>query len=319
MATQLFPGKSQVPDSFVSPDHPLYNPDVKKYSFDPQAAAQMLQDVGWVDSDNNPSTPRVASGVAGVADGTPFEFDYLVPAEGEKPQAAQILKDSLAQCGIRVNVRTESTDQLFAPGPDSPIFGREFAMAQFAWVTSLQPPCDLYTSGQIPGPYPDYPQGWGGANVSGYSNPEYDRLFQQMKDMANGPERQAIIDRMVAIVRRDAPWVFGFHPKNFSLQHSWLKNVKPNLMANNSLKYLRIDAAAREAARVRWNRPDWRGPIVAVLIMVLGVRIPVCDITYQTDGGLFYWAGGLPAILHQDRAAVTGLIEPRPVEEGCVR
>ncbi len=206
MATELFPGKSQVPDSFVPPDHPLYNPDVKKYSFDPQAASQMLQDVGWVDSDNNPSTPRVASGVAGVADGTPFEFDYLVPADGEKPQAAQILKDSLAQCGIRVNVRTQSTDQLFAPGPDGPIFGRKFAMAQFAWVTSLQPPCGLYISGQIPGPYPDYPEGWGGANVSGYSNPEYDRVCQAaLSTLPDSPDYQDLYRQAQAIFAEDLP------------------------------------------------------------------------------------------------------------------
>jgi peptide/nickel transport system substrate-binding protein len=206
MASELFPGKSQVPDSFVPADHPLYNPDVKKYSFDPQAAAQMLQDAGWVDSDNNPSTPRVASGVAGVADGTPFEFDYLVPADGEKPQAAQILKDSLAQCGIRVNVRTQSTDQLFAPGPDGPIFGRKFAMAQFAWVTSLQPPCDLYTSGQIPGPYPDYPQGWGGANVSGYSNPEYDRVCQAaLSTLPDSADYQNLYHQAQAIFAEDLP------------------------------------------------------------------------------------------------------------------
>jgi oligopeptide transport system substrate-binding protein len=118
---------------------------------------------------------------------------------------------------------------------------------------------------------PNRKVGGGGENAANYENPEFDRLFVQMKDMANGPERQAIIDRMVDIVRRDAPWMFGFHPKNFGLMHNWLKNVKPNLMANNELKYLRIDAAAREAARARWNRPDWFGPVVLALVMALAL------------------------------------------------
>ena len=34
--------------------------------------------------------------------------------------------------------------------------------------------------------------------------------------MPNSPERQAIIDRMVDIARRDAPWIFGFHPKDYT-------------------------------------------------------------------------------------------------------
>lgn len=206
MASELFLGKSQVPDSFVPPDHPLYNPDVKKYSFDPQAGAKMLQAAGWIDADNNPDTPRVASGVAGVANGTPFEFDYLVPAVGEKPQAAQILKDSLAQCGITVNVRSESTDQLFAPGPDGPIFGRDFAMAQFAWVTSLQPPCFLYTSGEIPGPFPDYPKGWGGANITGYTNPEYDQVCQAaLSTLPDSPDYKKLYQQAQAIFAEDLP------------------------------------------------------------------------------------------------------------------
>jgi hypothetical protein len=32
-------------------------------------------------------------------------------------------------------------------------------------------------------------------------------------------------------------------------------NVKPNLMANNTLKYRRIDPALREARRRQWNQP----------------------------------------------------------------
>jgi ABC-type transport system substrate-binding protein len=118
---------------------------------------------------------------------------------------------------------------------------------------------------------PNKKVGTGGENAANYQNPEFDRLFVRMKDMANGPERQAVIDQMVQIVRQDAPWSFGFHPKNYGLRHSWVKNAKPNLMANNELKYLRIDAAARETARARWNRPDWLGPILAVLVLLLAL------------------------------------------------
>ena len=95
----------------------------------------------------------------------------------------------------------------------------------------------------------------GGENASNYSNPEFDRLFDQMKNMDNGPQRQAVIDRMLEILRHDAPWMWGEHPKDYVLHHSWLHNSKPNKLATNSLKYLRIDAAQREAMRRQWNRP----------------------------------------------------------------
>jgi ABC-type transport system substrate-binding protein len=107
-----------------------------------------------------------------------------------------------------------------------------------------------------------------GENAANYRNAEFDTLFERMKDMPNSPERQALIDRMTAIARRDAPWVWGFHPKDYSLYHGWLGNLKPNNMARNNLKYLRLDVAQRAARRLEWNRPVlWPlGIGVAVLV-----------------------------------------------------
>lgn len=109
-----------------------------------------------------------------------------------------------------------------------------------------------------------------GENVSNYENPEFDKLFDEMKDMPNTPARQAILDRMVEIARRDAPWVWGLHPKDFSLYHSWLKNLKPNLMANNTLKYKRIDPALRLRKQEEWNQPIlWPFGLLAVLLVLI--------------------------------------------------
>ena len=96
-----------------------------------------------------------------------------------------------------------------------------------------------------------------GENASNYQSPEFDDLFEQMKNMENTPFRQSLIDRMVEIARRDAPWIWGFHPMSFSLHHSWFHNVKPNLMANNLLKYHRIDPSQRQTLRTSWNDPVW--------------------------------------------------------------
>lgn len=102
---------------------------------------------------------------------------------------------------------------------------------------------------------PNAKVGHKGENASNYENPRFDQLFEQMKNMDNGPERQAIIDEMTDIVRRDAPWAWGYHPKNFSLHHVWYQNVKPNNMARNRLKYQKLDPALRAAQQQRWNRP----------------------------------------------------------------
>ena len=95
----------------------------------------------------------------------------------------------------------------------------------------------------------------GGENASNYDNPEFDRLFERMKNMYNGPERQALIERMVEIARHDAPWVWSYFPKDYTLHHAWVYNRKPNQMANNGLKYQRIDPLLREKMRREWNQP----------------------------------------------------------------
>ena len=94
-----------------------------------------------------------------------------------------------------------------------------------------------------------------GENAANYSNPEFDRLFDVMKYMDDGPERQAVIDQLVEIARRDAPWVWGFNPKSFSLHHQWVHNAVPNTMANNTLKYRRLEPELRERLQAQWNPP----------------------------------------------------------------
>lgn len=118
--------------------------------------------------------------------------------------------------------------------------------------------------------------GSGGENAANYDNPEFDRLFERMKDMDNGPERQAVIDAMLEIVRRDAPWIFAYYPKSFGLRHGWVHNVKPNLMANNTLKYRRIDPALREERRAAWNRPVlW--PVALLVVGLVALIAPAAS------------------------------------------
>ncbi len=113
---------------------------------------------------------------------------------------------------------------------------------------------------------------YGGENAANYQNEEFDALFVQMKNMDNSPERQLIIDRMVEILRHDAPWSWGYFPKAFSLHHAWYHNVKPNLMANNTLKYKRLDPQLRERLRQQWNPPVvWPVALLLGLLLLSGI------------------------------------------------
>jgi len=118
-----------------------------------------------------------------------------------------------------------------------------------------------------------------GANSSNYENPAFDALFEKMKTMSNTSDRQALIDRMVRIVQNDAPWVFGFHPQEYVLSHAWIRNNKPNTMAGNTLKYLRVNAALRAEKRREWNQPVF-WPIGLVVVLVIAA-VAAASVSYR--------------------------------------
>ncbi len=115
--------------------------------------------------------------------------------------------------------------------------------------------------------------GSSGENAVNYDNESYNLLFDRMKNMENGEERQSIIDEMVSILQYDAPWLWGYHPKDYALYHAWYQNVKPNRISNNSLKYFKIDAGLRAQKQREWNEPIvW--PALLILLVLLAGFIP---------------------------------------------
>ena len=94
-----------------------------------------------------------------------------------------------------------------------------------------------------------------GSNTSNYMNPEFDRLFNQMKTMENSPEREAIIANMMELVRKDGPWMDGYHVKEYYLNNSWVSNTQRHGIGRDTLKYLRLDREHRQRKQRRWNTP----------------------------------------------------------------
>ncbi len=109
-----------------------------------------------------------------------------------------------------------------------------------------------------------------GENTSNYANPDYDRLFVQMKSLDDGPAKQKLIDEMVRIVRDDAPWTMGFFPYGSVPVQSWLHNSKPAILIRDHGRYLRLDPVARVAKLREWNRGVW-WPLAAVGALVLAL------------------------------------------------
>ena len=103
-----------------------------------------------------------------------------------RQQSTQILQQSLAECGIAISLQYWVPSEIFSSGPDGPLFGRRFDIGQFAWVSSIEPPCELYTSEQIPGPLEEGGCGWGCSNRTAWANEDFDQACYRAQNSLPG-------------------------------------------------------------------------------------------------------------------------------------
>jgi peptide/nickel transport system substrate-binding protein len=198
-------GLSVIPNTYVPPDHLLYNSQATAYPFDIGAGNTLLDQIGWKDLDNDPSTPRQAQNIDGIQTGTPLVLEYLTTTAVQRRQVSEILTQSLAQCGVGLQPKYVSAPELYAEGPSGQLFGRNFYLAEYAMgSTGQEPTCEWFSTSQIP----TEDNHWLGVNVSGYSNPDYDAACQQARQsLSNEPSYQQGYQTTQAIFAEDLPSV----------------------------------------------------------------------------------------------------------------
>ena len=116
-----------------------------------------------------------------------------------------------------------------------------------------------------------------GENAANYSNPEYDKRYEQLRFLEDGPQKQKLIDEMMTTLREDSPWAWGFFPFAQGAFQPWLHNGKPGVMVRDMARYYRVDPKQRTELQAQWNRPQW-WPVLLIAaalaaLAVIGVRI----------------------------------------------
>ncbi len=137
-----------------------------------------------------------------------------------------------------------------------------FQMTSAGWVADYPDPENFLQLLYGPNKPPN-------SNMSSFSDPEYDRLYEKVKTMDDTPERAALIHRMVQIVVEECPWIFSVHTPSYILRHSWYKNGKTNTISGNYRKYLRIDVNARQAYWKTEDKPDYKVLLYGLIVLCL--------------------------------------------------
>lgn len=162
-----------VPHSYLPPEHPLYADEhLTTWEYDPEAGQAYLVQAGWRDMSGD--GVREATGIPGIADGTPFRINYHTTDDPRRLRGAQQIQSDLRACGIDVTLHVLPAEELFAPGPEGVLFGRRFDLAQFSWGVTDVPLCDLFVSSQMPAG-----NHWSRPNVAGFISAEYDDACRQ--------------------------------------------------------------------------------------------------------------------------------------------
>ncbi len=203
-----------------------------------------------------------------MPDGSPLTLHYDTAATGPDSQSMlNWYRKQFAKLGIELVIRATDYNRF-----QDKVRGAKVQMFSWGWNADYPDPENflflLYGGNAV------INTNGSGINSANYDNPKFNKLFLKMKTMSNGPERLAIIQKMTLLLQKDAPWVWGYHPKSLSLYHSWLHNVWPNSLANNTIKYRRIEAQERVLKQSAWNQPVvW--PFIIVFIIVVGSIYPL--------------------------------------------
>jgi ABC-type transport system substrate-binding protein len=112
-----------------------------------------------------------------------------------------------------------------------------------------------------------------GENSSNFAHPEFDQLFDRMKDLDDTPERAAMIGRMVEIMQEEMPMLYGWSEEFGGAYHQWVSNGKPSNIIRDNLPYLRVDAELRTRKIQEWNQAIW-WPLAVLPLLLLAVAWP---------------------------------------------
>ena len=149
-------------------------------------AEALLDQAGWIDADGDPTTPRVAQGINGVFDMTPLSLSLLTSQAELNQQIGTWIVTRLGECGVEIHWQSLPIAELYAPGPEGVLFGRQFDLALLSWHTAGQDPCRMYLSKAVP----SADNAWIGTNLAGWAEPAFDLACGEKQMRLDPPEAQ---------------------------------------------------------------------------------------------------------------------------------
>jgi len=140
---------------------------------------------------------------------------------------AELIKEMLGEIGLKVQIQVLSFAEFLSKGRAG-----ELMFFTDNWLFDYpdgENILQLLVSTNFPG-----------VNKSGYSNPQMDKLYEELKQTAAFDTRDRIIHEMEEIIFKDLPWIPLMYESSFVLHYPELKNFRKSSIIRNYVKYLKI-------------------------------------------------------------------------------
>jgi len=170
-----------------------YNDTLQDYAFDIAKANQILDDVGYKDTDGD--------GIREMPDGSrPLTFRLQWPNDiPEAPRIAEILGQSWGQIGVKTEPQAADPDALTTAC--CPAFDFDIMIWGWSWGPDPNDPLGVMRTDQIPS----------GSSETGYANPEFDALYDQQAVELDREKRRDIVMQMQEIVFNDVVYIIPYY------------------------------------------------------------------------------------------------------------
>lgn len=214
-------GISEMTAGYELPSHPLYPEDTAVYPYDPALGNALLDEVGFLDSNDD--------GIRQFVDSTrPFSITLQTTDNSPLRLAAvEQFIQNMADCGITVSTNAYHPTRFYSTETDGVIFRRQFDMAAFPWLLELVPACELYLSRNMPGPDFRGFVGWQASNVTGFRSTPFNNACETAQNALYGTaEYEAAHQEALRIFADELPILPLFARVKVAIAHPRVQNIQ---------------------------------------------------------------------------------------------
>jgi peptide/nickel transport system substrate-binding protein len=197
----VFDGQATVSDTFVSPDVPFFGDidrAITKYPYDPRRSEQLMNEAGFV---------KDRDGLFASASGERFNPLFWEESGSQNEKELNVFIDTWRRAGFDMGTFVLPAVQL----RDAQFRATYPAMYTTQGGGSTEDRLDVFASSTIPTPANRYQ----GNNRGGWSNLEYDRLWDAFNRMLDRTEQNGQVVQMLKIASEEVPAIpiyFNFAP-----------------------------------------------------------------------------------------------------------